>query len=440
MKQDFDFDVFVSHSSTDQARARRLAKGLQAAGLRVWFDEWSIAPGDDIYLAIERGLEHSRTQVLCLSNAALGSDWVGLERSTALFRDPTNKARRFVPVLLEDCELPDTLRRYRYIYFSTESKAAFTELVAACKGENGSFSSAPEAAPPASQRSSPPKKRASAPKSKRPGREILPSALLAAGGFVVGLAILWLMLAKAELLTRFGLTGQLYYVLLLPLGLGAAAFLFGAMRSYASFRGKAFGGVLELGGPVVVFCLVVLGGFKLVPPITPFALTVFVHGPGGVHDLPLRGKGVVILDLGPDRRREAIGEKGQAQFASIPATFRGQEIAVGLEADGFDLGESSRQARLDSEVLYLEAKPRPFKIRGRVLGGDGRPVPGARLRLGDLPPFFSDPDGRFSLEVPGELAHRDLSLSVSALGFESWQAAVVPGSNDVDVSLVRAKP
>ena len=32
---------------------RRLAERLRGAGLRVWFDEWSIKPGDDIYLAIE---------------------------------------------------------------------------------------------------------------------------------------------------------------------------------------------------------------------------------------------------------------------------------------------------------------------------------------------------------------------------------------------------
>ena len=56
----------------------------------------------DRALAIERGLEASRTLVLCLSPAALGSDWVGLERSTVLFRDPANAGRRFIPLLLAD--------------------------------------------------------------------------------------------------------------------------------------------------------------------------------------------------------------------------------------------------------------------------------------------------------------------------------------------------
>jgi hypothetical protein len=49
--------------------------------------------------------------VFSLSAAALGSNWVTLERNTVLFHDPANKGRRFVPLLLENCELLDKLRR-----------------------------------------------------------------------------------------------------------------------------------------------------------------------------------------------------------------------------------------------------------------------------------------------------------------------------------------
>ena len=98
----FTHDVFLKPDQADKPRVRRLAERLRAAGLRVWFDEWVIQPGGDIYLAIERGLEAARTLVLCLSGAALGSDWVGLERSTVLFRDPANAGRRFIPLLLAD--------------------------------------------------------------------------------------------------------------------------------------------------------------------------------------------------------------------------------------------------------------------------------------------------------------------------------------------------
>ena len=51
----YDYDVFLSHNSKDKPRVRRLAERL-----RVWFDEWIVKPGDDIYLAIDRGLEAAR--------------------------------------------------------------------------------------------------------------------------------------------------------------------------------------------------------------------------------------------------------------------------------------------------------------------------------------------------------------------------------------------
>jgi len=51
MTTDFEFDVFLSHSSKDKVVVRAIAKRLRAGGLRVWFDEWHIKPKDYIYLA-----------------------------------------------------------------------------------------------------------------------------------------------------------------------------------------------------------------------------------------------------------------------------------------------------------------------------------------------------------------------------------------------------
>lgn len=137
MSEQFEYDIFLSHNSKDKPRVRKLAERLRETGLRVWFDEWIIQPGDDIYLAIEDGLGASRTLVLCMSPAAFGSDWVSLERSTATFRDPTNRDRRFIPLLLADCEIPDAIRRYKYIDYRDEGEAAFKALTDACRAEAG---------------------------------------------------------------------------------------------------------------------------------------------------------------------------------------------------------------------------------------------------------------------------------------------------------------
>ena len=154
--QPFSYDVFLSHNTADKPRVRQLAQRLRTAGLRVWFDEWIIKPGDDIYLAIEHGLETTRTLVLCLSPAALGSEWVALERSTVLFRDPSNAGRRFIPLLLADCDLPDTLRRYSYVDYRKEAAAAFKMLLEACRGaEVALIGKAGDAPPPVAGKTPP---------------------------------------------------------------------------------------------------------------------------------------------------------------------------------------------------------------------------------------------------------------------------------------------
>lgn len=138
MTSKFKYDVFLSHNSEDKLRVRQLADRMKHEGLSVWFDEWIIQPGDDIYMAIEQGIEASRALVLCMSPAAFGSDWVGLERSTVVFRDPANRDRRFIPVLLSDCNIPDTLRRYSYVDWRAADESQLERLLNACASPGGS--------------------------------------------------------------------------------------------------------------------------------------------------------------------------------------------------------------------------------------------------------------------------------------------------------------
>lgn len=64
MPEPFKYDVFLSHSAKDKDAVRELAQWLKADGLRVWFDEWVIQPGEMIGLKIQKGLEQARTLVL----------------------------------------------------------------------------------------------------------------------------------------------------------------------------------------------------------------------------------------------------------------------------------------------------------------------------------------------------------------------------------------
>jgi CheY-like chemotaxis protein len=129
----FKYDVFISHSSSDKPIVIDLARKLTADGLRVWLDKWIIKPGDIIGQSIEEGLQNSRTLVLLMSKAAFASDWVALERHTLLFRDPTNRNRRFIPVLIEDCQIPDLIAQFAYVDWRKQSRSSYENLLFACR-------------------------------------------------------------------------------------------------------------------------------------------------------------------------------------------------------------------------------------------------------------------------------------------------------------------
>jgi small GTP-binding protein len=129
----FQYDVFISHSSKDKPTVRELAERLRKDGIRVWFDEWVIKPGDSIPSKIKQGLEGSRVLILVMSANAFGADWVTLERHTFLFRDPINTQRRFLPLRLDDAPIKDMLKQFSYIDWRKKSKEEYKKLLSACR-------------------------------------------------------------------------------------------------------------------------------------------------------------------------------------------------------------------------------------------------------------------------------------------------------------------
>lgn len=134
MPNDSSYDVFVSHSSQDKAIVRPLAERLRADGLKVWFDEWILQPGDSIPAKIEEGLERSRVLLLCMSANAFGSDWARLESGTFRFRDPLNKDRRFIPLRLDDSPIKGSLAQFLYIdWHAPNRELEYAKLVQGCR-------------------------------------------------------------------------------------------------------------------------------------------------------------------------------------------------------------------------------------------------------------------------------------------------------------------
>lgn len=98
--------VFISHSSKDAARVRKLVEALEARGLICWLSERDIQAGDNYGDSIVDAIERAGAMVLVFSTNANNSDEIKKEIALASQRRIT-----VVPVRIEDSQ-PSKAFRY----------------------------------------------------------------------------------------------------------------------------------------------------------------------------------------------------------------------------------------------------------------------------------------------------------------------------------------
>ncbi len=92
-------DAFIAHDSRDKIDlARPLAIALSKLGLIVWYDEFSLKPGDRLSENIDKGLTECRHAVLLMSKNLLeNTTWASTEMSALLTR-AVIQANSLIPV------------------------------------------------------------------------------------------------------------------------------------------------------------------------------------------------------------------------------------------------------------------------------------------------------------------------------------------------------
>ncbi len=92
--------AFISHDSRDkEAIARSLAVDLQKALCTVWYDEFSLIPGQSLRASIERGLKECRKCVLILSPHFLSNGgWTKAEFDSIFTREILEQSNIIIPV------------------------------------------------------------------------------------------------------------------------------------------------------------------------------------------------------------------------------------------------------------------------------------------------------------------------------------------------------
>jgi hypothetical protein len=101
------YSCFISYSHADNVFASRLHAALEDRGIRCWLDEKQLAPGDDIYEEVDRGIRLWDKVLLCCSRASLSSWWVdneigiALEKEQQLAKERGGRVRAIVPLNLD---------------------------------------------------------------------------------------------------------------------------------------------------------------------------------------------------------------------------------------------------------------------------------------------------------------------------------------------------
>ncbi|MEW9534459.1 toll/interleukin-1 receptor domain-containing protein [Microbispora sp. NPDC049125] len=154
-------DAFISYAPEHVTWVRWLADRLRDEGLTVAYREVLASPGASIVETLERAIQGSTHGVLLFSRASLSDRWVR-EAYESLMRRSIEDGRRFIPVLIEDVELPEFAANRFHVDFSqvdgADADRRLAELVRALRGRMPEPVAGPAGRPGTSVRSDKPRR------------------------------------------------------------------------------------------------------------------------------------------------------------------------------------------------------------------------------------------------------------------------------------------
>lgn len=113
------WNVFLSYRSINRTWVLNLYDVLRQHGYQVFLDQCVLKPGDELILELQDALRNSQAGILIWSNKTGESDWVLREYQSMERRATSKPGFIFVPLTLDDAELPDFAANRIYVNFSS---------------------------------------------------------------------------------------------------------------------------------------------------------------------------------------------------------------------------------------------------------------------------------------------------------------------------------
>lgn len=137
--------IFLSHNYKDKVLVEQFALRLKDifGQDQVFYDSWSIQPGDGIIDKMNEGLSACKLFLFFVSNNSLQSNMVKLEWQNAV-QQAAKSQTKLVPVKLDDCFMPPILAQNLYIdLYGQGLEVALRQVVDVSQGRN-TFSPGPQ--------------------------------------------------------------------------------------------------------------------------------------------------------------------------------------------------------------------------------------------------------------------------------------------------------
>ncbi len=130
--------IFISYTHKDRRIIEPIATQLGSVfGTdQIFYDRWSIQPGDSLIDKMGKGLEGCRFFFFFVSKNSLQSELVKLEWQSAILK-MTKGQTKLIPVKIDDCLMPDVLLQTMYIDYSGQgSEIAIRQMIDVIQGNN----------------------------------------------------------------------------------------------------------------------------------------------------------------------------------------------------------------------------------------------------------------------------------------------------------------
>jgi len=124
--------LFLSYAREDEEAVKKLYQRLARSGFKPWMDQKDILPGEQWKPAIQKAVREADFFLACLSNHSVNKrGFIQKEIRDALdaWQEKLESDVYLIPVRLEDCDTPDSLRSFQWV--SLFEKDGWAKLILA---------------------------------------------------------------------------------------------------------------------------------------------------------------------------------------------------------------------------------------------------------------------------------------------------------------------